>query len=170
MSFLSCVQQLCRRRVWVFGLGALGCLLAFVQWSLAQTFPGQQDPVGGPNSVTGGSPNRLILFPDDELAIISFTPVDDGSGRVPLFILELSPSADYTVPTSQQRNSTAPNPWPAPGGEENIFSNAGVARGRFVEPNRDALVALTKVSYGSPQYDGCFLNGCMNWALQELPS
>ena len=80
MSFLSCVRQLCGRRVWVFGLGALGCLLAFAQWSLAQTFPGQQDPVGGPNSVTGGSPGRLILFPDDELAIISFTPVDDGSG------------------------------------------------------------------------------------------
>ena len=99
--------------VWVFGLGALGCLLAFAQWSLAQTFPGQQDPVGGPNSVTGGSPNRLILFPDDELAIISFTPVDDGSGRVPLCIQELSPNADYTVPTSPQNISTVPNPWPA---------------------------------------------------------
>ena len=69
----------------MFGLGALGCLLAFAQWSLAQTVPGEQDPVGGPNSVTDGSPNRLILFPDDELAIISFPNVNNASGSVPFW-------------------------------------------------------------------------------------
>src|SRR5262245_63412940 len=144
MSFLSCVQQWCGRRVWVFGLLGLGCLLTFAQWSQAQqTFPGEQDPVGGPNIKTGGSPERLTLFPDDELAIISFSPF--GSDAVPLWIQELSPNPDYTVPAYPQNTSNPPAPWPAAQGEENIFSNAGVARGRFVDPNRDALVALTKV-------------------------
>jgi hypothetical protein len=162
--------------VWVFGLGVLGCLLTFAQWSLAQTFPGEQDPVGGPNSMTGGSPDRLVLFPDDELAIISFANVNDDSGHVPLWIQELSPNADYTVPTNPQNTSTAPNPWPdahpslQPQVEENIFSNAGVARGQFVDPNRDALVALTKVKDGFGLYAGCDSGNpsCLSWALQEI--
>jgi hypothetical protein len=46
-------------------------------------------------------------------------------------------------------------------GEENIFSNAGVARGRFKDPSRDALVALTKTLVDDSR-------NTITWAVQEL--
>ena len=63
----------------MFGLEALGASsspLPSGAWH--RRFPvNRTRSVDITNSVTGGSPDRLILFPDDELAIISFTPVDN---------------------------------------------------------------------------------------------
>jgi hypothetical protein len=104
------------------------------------------------------------------LAILAFAPVTNGLGVTPLWIQALSPQADYTVPTQRPNTSQEPQQWPEPHGEENIFSHAGVTRGRFVDPNRDALVALTKVSVGPGLYDECRgrPDYCISWALQEI--
>ena len=143
------------RRLWLaraMPLLVTFLVLAFGLHGWAQDFPGDKDPVA--------NPSRLIQFPDDELAIISFSPSPDNTthpNQVNLWIQEFSPNPDFTV--SAGPTSTAPNPWPQPLGVENIFSNAAVTKGRFLDPSRDAVVALTKTTLGS---------NTVAWAVQEI--
>ena len=132
-------------------------LLVSSRHGWAQAFPGESDPIA--------NPSRLIQFPDDELAIISFSPSPDNAtdlNHVNLWIQEFSPNPDFTV--SAGPTSTDPNPWPRPLGEEHIFSNAAVTKGRFLDPSddnpsHDAVVALTKTT---------LVNNSVSWAVQEI--
>jgi len=58
-------------------------VLGINQSGFAQDFPGESDPIGGPNKQTGGSPERFTQLSDDELAFMSFSPAG-SSGNVPL--------------------------------------------------------------------------------------
>src|SRR5688500_4183214 len=86
--------------------------------------PGAADPV---------TPGRLTLLPDDELAVRSFSVSSTQSPAE-----EILPGPDYSPTVGPSANPLALGYTPR--NEEGILADRATARGRFVVPERDALV------------------------------
>src|SRR5262245_55125248 len=112
--------------------------------------PEQQQALGGCDPQN--PPSRFTLYRDDELAVFQM-----ATNLTNYWIQEFSPNPDYQFPAGPTSNPFVNAPQVS--GIENLFLQHTVTRGRFVEPSRDAAVALVKVSVTAAS---------VQWAVEEM--